>query len=113
MFLLITNILFALSNAETLEVCPSNCTCITPNKVDCLGLELEKIPDQLPAGLTYLNMAKNGLTDFTDELLSDFSSTIKEIYLQKNRIQRVQFNSRLEFPNLTDIDFRNNGIFYF
>ena len=86
--------------------CPSNCTCPTEKKVNCLGLDIEKMPEDLPQGLTYLNMAKNELTEFSAEFISEYSSTIKEIDFRNNRIQRVNFNSGFRFLNLTDIDFR-------
>ena len=38
-------------------------TQISKSNIDCLGAELEVLPQGLPAGLVWLNMAKNELTE--------------------------------------------------
>ena len=38
-------------------------TRISKSNIDCLGAELEVLPQGLPAGLVWLNMAKNELTE--------------------------------------------------
>ncbi|XP_075993039.1 slit homolog 1 protein-like [Genypterus blacodes] len=81
------------------ESCPSACSCLG-NMVDCHGLGIQSIPQNIPKGTERLDLNGNNLTVITK---TDFSGLkhLRVLHLMENRINTVE---RGAFDDLKELE---------
>ncbi|XP_072454828.1 leucine-rich repeats and immunoglobulin-like domains protein 1 isoform X2 [Notamacropus eugenii] len=111
--------------------CVSNCTC-TGALLDCSGLGLAALPEELPAWTVTLNLSNNKLTDVNpaafenlvklqevhlnnNELtvipsLGTASSRILSLYLQHNKIRSIEGSQLKPYISLQTLDLSFNNV---
>ncbi|CAH1249313.1 LRRC15 [Branchiostoma lanceolatum] len=65
-------------------VCPEKCNCVL-RKVDCVGRELKRVPDDIPLRTRYLYFRLTSIQSLADAVFSNLTS-LRGLFLRNNRI---------------------------
>ncbi|KAJ7317394.1 hypothetical protein JRQ81_003556 [Phrynocephalus forsythii] len=71
--------------ARIVPGCPSNCTCLAEETVDCGGLDLHVFPSNLSAGIQHLSLQNNQLRELPYNELSRLSH-LRTLNLHNNHV---------------------------
>ncbi|KAF7638231.1 Leucine Rich repeat-containing domain protein [Meloidogyne graminicola] len=103
--------IFALEENKILD-CPNKCYCsLNGLHVNCQGLGLKTIPNQLNKNIELLDLRRNNLINLNINLLTSLIN-LKTLLLSHNLIEHLQQNFLDFLPNLHRLYLGNNKIKY-
>ncbi|XP_035681752.1 leucine-rich repeat-containing protein 15-like [Branchiostoma floridae] len=94
--------------------CPTNCTCLPDNLVDCQHGHLTNIPPDIPRGTKYLQLQHNRIRSLGPHLFGPpVLRSLRKLNLSHNELVSVHpdaFSYRLRSATLEVLDLSNNNI---
>ncbi|XP_076450179.1 uncharacterized protein LOC143286487 [Babylonia areolata] len=77
------------SDNATLVPCPGSCVCTERGlRVDCSGQNLTRVPREIPAGTTHLDLSMNNISTLPDNAFAHLTS-LQDLRLASNKLQSL------------------------
>eukprot|EP00058_Branchiostoma_floridae_P013072 XP_002598560.1 hypothetical protein BRAFLDRAFT_66951 [Branchiostoma floridae] len=90
--------------------CPSPCSCSDQYGelvVSCGGQDLARIPEHIPASVTWLDLKYNNITKVTSKSFKDITQ-VKGINLSHNKISKISADAFKNLKHLDNLDLSQN-----